>query len=240
MFDLRFTLQVVVFCTATFGGVLAYLSPDVRAAVATALVDILPVYEEDMPPEKIKDDLDRMRKELRTAYGDIGPYWKVGRSIVPSSPDDTSPPAVPSMPYGPFFLPIPSPLFAEVAKEDFDYSRFKRRKAVLEALLALNEERCSAALRRPLLKAFKRYQVHFYHSIAYEKPDIPHYYATINDQHLAGLLYGLVWKGYLTWDDLPRPPFAAPFQGGFGVGRAGGIVVEREFKKRRACNVETG
>lgn len=240
MFDLRFTLQAAVFCAAVFGGVLAYLSPDVRAAVTTALMDILPVYEEDIPQEEIKSDLDRMRKQLRTAYGDIGPYWKVGRSIVPSSPDDGNPPPVPSMPYGPFFLPIPSPMFAEVAKEDFDYNRFRRRKAALEALLALNAKRCSAALRRPVLKAFKQYQKHFYHSIAYEKPDIPHYYATINDQHLVGLLYGLVWKGYLTWDDLPRPPFAAPFKGGFAVGRSDAAILKNEFKKRRACNAQAG
>ena len=108
MIDLRFTLQVAVFCAAIFGGVLAYLSPDVRAAVATALRDILPVYEEDMPPEEIKADLDRMRAELRTEYKDIGPYWEVGKSIVPMSPDDKSPPPVASMPYGPFFMPVPT------------------------------------------------------------------------------------------------------------------------------------
>ncbi len=240
MFDLRFTLQVTVFCTAIFGGILVYLSPDVRAAVTTALVDILPEYEEDMPREEIKADLDRIRKELRIAYGDIGPYWKAGKSIVPTSPDDKSPPPVASMPYGPFFMPTPTVFYGEIAKEDFDYGRYKRRMTLLQALLALNENRCSAKLRRPVVKAFKRYQFRFYHHMAYDDPSIPHYYATINDQHIVGLLYGLALKGYLTWDDLPRPPFAAPYSGGFGVGRAGGIVMEREFRKRRACNVETG
>lgn len=240
MFDLRFTLQVMGFCVAIFGGILTYLSPDVRAAVTTALADILPVYEEDMPPEEIKANLDRTRASLRTAYKDIGPYWEVGKSIVPSSFSDTSPPPVPRMPYGPFFLPIPTPIAVEVAKEDLDYRRFNKRRAVLEALLALNEDRCSRTLRRPVLKAFKVYQAHFYHSIAYGEPDTPHYYATINDQHLAGLLYGLVWKGYLTWDDLPRPPFAAPFKGGFTMSQSDAEFLKREFKKRRACKENTG
>lgn len=240
MLDLRFMLQVTVFCIAIFGGILTYLSPDVRAAVSSALANILPGYEEDIPPEEMKAQLDKLRADLRIAYKDIGPYWKVGKSIVPASPDDKSPPPVPSMPNGPYFMPLPSTTYygAEIVKEDLFYSRFARRRAVLRGLLALNEDRCSKTLRPPVLHAFKRYQVHVYHHWAYEEMGTPYYYATIDDQHLVGLLYGLVWKGYLTWGDLPRPSFATPFRPGVFASQADGELLKREFNKRRACMPE--
>lgn len=189
-------------------------------------------FPEPLTSEEVLSRQKETKSSIKEAFADLGPFWKDGKGIVPASM--TMSISVKSTWNPPFFMPVPQQWSSKVETVDTDFTRFTDRQNFFKAALKFNADRCSKQLRKTLMKQFDRYLNRYARWGGGKMENPTYYYATLEDQHLVGLLMRLTGHGYLTISDFSIKPNKRVAGSNIFDDFANAQI--KRYSKRRACS----